>query len=274
MQRFSAHRGALPAPVVLGLSGFGAAVLYSLLDPGLGWSVTSLAVFAGLFVSTVAVVAVYDVARKRYLERRLGVVGSLRAYPAGIVIALVLVVFSRLGDVNPGYLFGVFTALAFASAVDPREDGRGVAAAAMWLFGASVVSWIAWVPVAAAAERSDASTWVIFLDTTLASIWVVGIQAIVFGLLPLRFLDGEKLLAWSRPGWLAIYGLGLFSLVHTLLRPGVEVEGSTYLSAVVLFALFSLGALCFWAYFRWRTDDADDAEPPGPDEAADELVDA
>jgi hypothetical protein len=273
-ERVSAHRGALPAPVVLALSGLGAAVLFSLLDPGMGWNVTSFAVFAGHFVSTVAVVAVYDLARKRYLARRFGVDSRLRAYPAGIVVALLLVVFSRLGELSPGYLFGVFTSLAFVTSVDRRKDGRSIAAAALWLFGVSVVSWLAWVPVAEAATRAGAGSWVIFLDTTLASIWVVGIQAIVFGLLPLRFLDGENLLAWSRPGWLAIYGLGLFALVHSMLRPGVEVEGSTYLSAVLLFALFTLLALCFWAYFRWRTDGPDDAEPSAEGPAAGELVDA
>jgi hypothetical protein len=272
--RLRARRGAIPGPVVLGLSGLAAAVLYSFLDPGLGWNLTSLALFLGLFVSTVTITGVYDVARKRYLHHHYGIVSSLRGYPAGLLIGVVLVVFSRAADLTPGYLFGVFTALGFATQIDRRHDGRGIAAASVWLLAVTLACWFLWIPVADAASAPDAGFGTIFLDTTLASVWVVGIQALVFGLMPLRFLDGEKLRFWSTRAWVAIYGVGMFAFVHSMVRPGTEVDGDTFRSAVVLFALFTAVALAFWGYFRLRTDAPGDLEPPTDPPRADDLVDA
>ncbi|WP_426571063.1 Ig-like domain repeat protein [Aquihabitans sp. McL0605] len=274
IERFRSKRGKIPAPIVLGLSGLIGAILYSFLDPNIGLNMPSAALFLGLFASTLTISGVYDVARKRYLHHHYGYVSSLRGYPIGVFIGIILVVFSRAAHFTPGYLFGVFTALGFSREIDRRHDGRGVAAAAVWLFGIAVASWFLWIPVANAAAKPYAGFVPLFLDTTLATIWVVGIQTIVFGLMPLRFLDGEKVLYWSKAGWAAVYGLGMFAFVHSMVRPGTKVDGDSFTSAVVLFVGFTLFAGSFWAYFRFRTSDPGDTERPTEGPEADALIDA
>ncbi len=37
----------------------------------------------------------------------------------------------------------------------------------------------------------------------------IRIEGVAFGLLPLRFLAGEKVMAWSSPAWLAPFALGV-----------------------------------------------------------------
>ena len=274
MERLRAARGRWGTPVVLGLSAVVGALLFGLLDPNLGWNMPSLALLTGLAASIILVSAVYDVARARFLRRNYGIESSLRAYPAGLVVAAILVLFSRVAHFTPGYLFGVFTALGFSSQVDKRKDGKGVAVAALWLLAMATACWFLWVPVSEAAGKPHAGFVPLFLDATLATTWVVGVQSVVFGLMPLRFLDGEKVKAWSRTGWAALYALGMFAFVHSMIRPGTKVDGDSFYSAMVLFVGFTVFAVSFWAYFRLRIKPDEGASPPadGPDDK--ELVDA
>ena len=274
IDRFRARRGTFPMPVVLGASGVAGALLFGLLDPNLGFNMPSFALLLGLFASVVIVSGVYDVARARYMHHHFGIGSNLRGYPAGLVVAAVLVLLSRAAHFTPGYLFGVFTALGFASQVDKRKDGKGVAVAALWLLGVATLSWFLWVPVADAASEPDADFVVLFLDATLATVWVVGIQSVVFGLMPLRFLDGEKAKSWSFAGWAAIYGLGMFAFVHSMIRPGAKVDGDSFWTAIVLFASFTVFAVVFWAFFRFRTPRPTDPAPPADGPEGKELVDA
>ena len=208
------------------------------------------------------------------MHHHYGITSNLRGYPAGLIVATILVLFSRVAHFTPGYLFGVFTALGFASQVDKRKDGKGVAMAALLLLGVATACWFLWIPVADAASKPHAGFVVLFLDATLATTWVVGVQSVVFGLMPLRFLDGEKVKAWSRVGWAGIYSLGMFAFVHSMLRPGTKVDGDSFYTAMALFLGFTVFVAIFWAYFRFRAPrgDADAALGEGPDDK--ELVDA
>ncbi|MCU1455811.1 MAG: hypothetical protein JWN46_3957, partial [Acidimicrobiales bacterium] len=230
------------------------ALLFGFLDPRFGFNRGSFALLLGLITALVIVTGVYDVARARYLQRRFGVQSYVRGYPGGLVVAALLVMFSRVAHFNPGYLFGVFTALNFRQAVDERDDGRGVAVASLWLLGVAVVSWFAWGPVSEAAIRPNPSFAVLLLDAVLSTIWIAGVQGMVFGLLPLRFMDGEKVVAWSRRGWVVIYALGTFAFIHTMLNPGPGVGQAhrSVLPALLLFLVFAVGSFLFWAYFRFR----------------------
>ena len=141
------------------------------------------------------------------------------------------------------------------------------------MLGVAVVCWFLWIPVVDAASEPHAGFVPLFLDTALATTWVVGIQTLVFGLMPLRFLDGAKVMAWSRVGWAAIYALGMFAFVHSMVRPGAEVDGNTFRTAVALFVAFTVIAVVFWGYFRFRPPRPPAASADGPPEPR-ELVDA
>ncbi|HEY4376594.1 MAG TPA: hypothetical protein VGM93_05525, partial [Acidimicrobiales bacterium] len=139
------------------------------------------------------------------------------------------------------------------------------------MLGLAFASWFVWIPVAAAAGHAHPGFIILLLDALLSTIWVAGVQGVVFGLLPLRFLDGEKVVQWSRAGWVALYGLGMFTFVHTMLDPGRKVQGHShsFWPALLLFLAFTLVSLLFWAYFRFRPDRADG---PSAEERFEELV--
>ncbi len=124
------------------------------------------------------------------------------------------------------------------------------------LLAFSLLAWFARIPVADAAARPDAPLGFIVLEAALVGVFLAGLETLVISLVPLRFLDGTKLMAWSRTGWAVLFGLVVFILVHVLLRPGSgyvndSPAASTVLVAV-LFAGFGVFSVAFWAYFRFR----------------------
>ena len=119
----------------------------------------------------------------------------------------------------------------------------------------TLASWLVWSPVAEAAARPHPGTGTLFLDAALSTLWVSGLQAVLFGLLPLRFLAGEKVVRWSRWGWLALYGSALFLFVQAVVRPGdgegAATSSTTAWSMFGLVSVFCLLAVVAWAWFRF-----------------------
>lgn len=106
------------------------------------------------------------------------------------------------------------------------------------------------------AGEDGAGFFFLVLDAALATLWIAGIQAVIWGLIPISFMYGKKVLTWSKAGWLAIYGTGMLLFVHTLLRPGLGLFGNaadaSLFSVTLLFLSFGAFSLLFWAYFRFR----------------------
>jgi hypothetical protein len=100
--------------------------------------------------------------------------------------------------------------------------------------------------------------------------FVGGLQALVFGFVPVRFLPGAKVWAWSKRVWALLFTIGMFGFLHVLLHPEDDYEGSLT-TMIVLFVAFAAASGAFWAYFRYRKpagpDDAESTEPEGPEES-------
>jgi Calx-beta domain len=246
-------------PGGLTLAGFASAgaILYSQLSPDFGLNRASLSLLLGMFVTLVLVSLVYDQARAWYLGRRFGVGSRLRAQLTGLVVGMVLVLFSRLAGFLPGYVYGVFTALVFTrGAPDERQDGEGLTVASWVLLALGVVAWFVWSPVRDAAGEDGAAFGLLVLDAALASLWVAAVAAIVFGLAPIRFFYGEQVKAWNRPAWWALYGLGMLVFVHAVMDPDRGFYGkadeASLTSILALFVAFGAFSTLFWAYFRYR----------------------
>jgi hypothetical protein len=238
---------ALPNPVLL--SGFAlvGALIYGQLDPDFGFNRESLVLVGGLTAALIVVTGLAEALRIPYLRRRGGPPSHLRMFPLALVGAVVLVAVSRAFELQPGLIFGITCGLALSGEISDIVEGPSIAFASVGLLVVAVASWLLWTPVADAAAGPDPGTATLFLDASLSALWVTGLQAVMFGLLPLRFLPGEKLVHWSRGAWLAIYGVALFLFVHAVARPGRGPEGDTSSKTIWsmfgLLALFSLGAL-------------------------------
>lgn len=230
----------------------------SLLDPRWGFDRATLEGFLGILVATAFTTAVYTWVHAQYYRRALQLHGRFRIYGGGILVALACLLVSRLTAAEPGYLYGVllgFTVGAAGSRLARHHQGRQVGLGAAATLLVSVAVWLLWTPVKAAADATDAGPLVV-LSTAMAGVFAGGITSLLFGLLPLRWLDGEKLLAWRRLPWAVLVLAGMFLFVHVVLNNAASTPhpGRNLAVTVALFAAFGAVSVGFWAYFRFRAE--------------------
>lgn len=239
----------------LGLLALATAVLNAFLDPHLAVDKASAILVAGLALSVLAVSVLGGVPLRSYVRRRYAEPAHLALRPLGFAVAAVCVLVSRLVSFQPGYLYGVVAGFAFARELEREEKGRIHATTAAWLLGVAVVAFAVRIPVHHALATSDGAveTLLGLVDTVLAAVFAAGVEGNVLGLLPVRFLAGEEVLAWSRRGWAVIFGLSMFAFLHALsAEAGAASTGTSAAVAVALFGAFGTVSVAFWAYFRFR----------------------
>ncbi len=57
-------------------------------------------------------------------RRKTGDLGKLRPLPWALVIAILFVLVSRIGNLQPGYLYGIVLGAIFVKDVSDKEEGR------------------------------------------------------------------------------------------------------------------------------------------------------
>jgi hypothetical protein len=234
-----------------------AGLLYGLLDPTFGPDVRSAVTFVGIVAALGAVTwlqglplrAAHQAASPDGTDR-----GHLQAALGTLAVAAACVLISRATGFLPGYLYGLVIGYQFVRELDGDREARALSASAWWMLGLAVVCWLMLNAVRAPGVAETAPGQI--LSTVLGTITVAGIEGIVFGLVPLRFLPGEPIFRWSRVSWAVLYAIGLFGFVWIILDPANGFANATdqagFVTAAVLFIGFGLVSVLFWAYFRLR----------------------
>ncbi|HJV09806.1 MAG TPA: FGLLP motif-containing membrane protein [Acidimicrobiales bacterium] len=259
----------LPARVVEPASAFGrtvgflvlsvlTAIVLGFLSPDFGPDLNGLVLVVGFTVSLIVMSAGFSLPADIAVHRQTGQWGKLNFLPGTLLVAIVTVALSRILDFQPGYFYGACAGLAFAGALNAKTQGKLTAANWIWAFALSVAAWFARIPVSDAAAQPGASAWWIGLEAGLGLTFLWGIENLVVAMLPMRFLDGPKVRAWSKPAWAALLFLGIFGVVHVLLAPNAGYVGHTTgevtIGVLVIFTIFGLISVGTWAYFRYRPE--------------------
>ena len=232
------------------------AVLGGLLNPKFGANSASadsfIATLLTVLTGTVLAAAVATIYRRR---KGYAVTRHLQALPAGLAIAALCVVLSRVSDFQPGYLYGVVCGVAFAGALAKNENGHLVALGHLATIGLAVVAWFLWVPVNHAAAHHPGVFPLVILDDLLASLFVGGLVGSVINLIPVRFMPGHALASWHRGAWMAVFGIAAFGMTEIVLFPSLHNHAghAPLATIIVLFVLFGGGSLAFRDYFARRT---------------------
>ncbi|MFF7248680.1 FGLLP motif-containing membrane protein [Embleya sp. NPDC008237] len=227
-------------------------------EPGTGWNAGTAALALALVAAVPLGVLVYEGSAEAYRRRVSRIRALPRLLPGALGVALVLAAASRMLHLTPGYVYGLF--LAFTSAglrrMSPADEGRAIALGSWSLAGLAVVAWVWRIPVTHVLNESDGAPfgWV-FAEDVLTQCFVAAVVGLVFGLLPMRFMDGHALWQWNRWAWAAIYALAVFLFILALLDPTGAADGITramWLRSTILFTTAALASLTFWAIFRLR----------------------
>ncbi len=254
--RLGAGRREAVAALVVLLVG---ALLGALLDPDFGANLRTLGLALGIALALSAGVAASGLSAGMYRRwRHRTARWKIRALPSGLLVAGVCVLVSRLVGFQPGYLYGVVGGVAFAGQLGARESGQEVAVASTTTLVLAVAAWLFWVPVSAGASSPNANFGMVLLQDFLAAFFVSALVGLVVGLVPLRFLPGQKLLGWHWGAWIAGFGLAAFALLEIMMRPqtaGAHVDGAPFWTTLALFLTFAAASVGFWGYFRVRPVD-------------------
>ena len=246
-------------------------LLYGFLEPrfltDLG---VTLSVVIGMSLALAVLVLVHTLSESRYVSRHGGGPGRLRFFPLALPVAVVCVAISRLVNFEPGYIYGVFVGVVFRRELMAAVEGGSIALASWVTLGVSVAAWILWIPVESL--TAPGAPFIAFVaENFLVLVFVLGLEALLFGLLPLQFLEGERLFAWNRRRWFAIWALSAFLALQVLINPSSRgrfvVSGEAGVAIwIALFVGFVGLTAGLWLWFRLR---GPAARPPAvPEETA------
>jgi hypothetical protein len=241
-------------PIVIAGFVLVSALLYGFLDPAFAFDEASLATYVGLVITIVLTAWLVAAPGRAFHRLRAGDRGALRVVPATLLVAAACVLISRLAGFQPGYLYGLLVGYVFASHLPPDDDGRAAARGAAWMLGIALAAWFSLGAVRTPGIQPSPAAAI--AESVFAALTVGAIEAIVFGLVPMRYLHGGAIFRWNRVRWAALYVPGLFAYWLVVLNPanGFLDEGhpAPFLTAVGLFVVFGLASIAFWAWFRFR----------------------
>lgn len=233
-----------------------AAVILGFLSPDFGLDLHSVVLVLAFTAAFIVMAGGFSLPAAFLIHRRTGEWGKLNFLPGTLLVALFLVLLSRLVNFQPGYFYGALAGLAFASALSKEVQGRVTAANWSWALVLSIAAWFAHMRVSELAAQPDAGAWWIGLEACLVLMFLWGIESVAVAMLPMRFLDGRKVIDWNRVVWAALMFVGVFATVHILLAPNSGYVGQTTeevtFGVLLLFGIAGAISVGFWAYFRYR----------------------
>lgn len=237
--------GGLPHPPILVSFALVAAVLGLLADPSVALSITTIGQILGMAIAITCIVGIYDGGASRMIARQTGLAPRFRLYPIAIAVAVGCLAFSRVFDIAPGVLYGLFAGVIFTTAVDLKLEGRAYARSSVMLMAAAIVGYVIHRMVGSAAAEASPSLMVIIIDTAAAVLFVGGLQAVIVQLLPTRYVNGEKIASWSRLGWFLLLAGSLALYLQFVVRPSEGAQNVANLWFVFAFVGF---AVVFWVW--------------------------
>ncbi len=247
------------------------AIFGGLLNPKFGANSASVNSFVATLLSVIVGTAVGTAVGFLYRRRKkYDVTRHFEALPAGLAIAALCVVLSRISDFQPGYLYGVVCGVAFAGTLAKNENGHLVALGHLATIAVAVIAWFVWVPVNHAALHHPGVFPLVIVDDLLASLFVGGLVGSVINLIPVRFMPGHTLASWHRGAWMAVFGVAAFGMTEIVLFPSRHNHAghAPIITIIVLFVLFGGGSLWFRDYFARRDKRLELAKAAGATEPA------
>ncbi len=243
-------------------------------DGHFGLTLSSLVTFIAVTLSLGIGVSVPVVIGTIYHTKRHGSAPrKLIAIPAGLALAAVMVVFSRLINFEPGYLYGLVCGVVFTRELPSNEKGHVAALGILTTLVLSVVSWAIWVPVNAAALRANPFVGVVLADDLLGALFVSGLVGSFFGMIPIKGLPGWTIKQWNVWAWVAGFAITVLGLFQILLRPGIAGHGHRPLIvSIILFVAFGVGSIAMHEHFDRKERRALGGDAPSMKERFKDLL--
>ncbi|NTV30702.1 site-2 protease family protein [candidate division WWE3 bacterium] len=151
--------------------------------------------FGYIFLTTALTVGVafilHELAHK-FVAQRFGCWAEFRSYDTGLILAIVMSIFT-------GFVFAAPGAVMISGLVTADENGKIAAAGPITNL---ILAGIFWILILFAPSTLN---WMVF--SFLYSGFTVNAWLALFNLIPIPPLDGSKILPWSRPVWITLLAI-------------------------------------------------------------------
>jgi hypothetical protein len=231
-----------------------AALLLGFAEPGFGFNGSSLRLWFALVLSLAGVNVIVPAVTGIVSRRAFSAPISLRPLPAALILVLVSAIISRIGHIEPGFLFAGVLGVSFGAQLTRRRSGI----LAIVSVGVTVVlglgAWLGYSAVAPIAQAHP-SFWNLLWSEALSAMTIELLATLVISLLPLRFLDGATIFLWKKWVWAIAYFGAVLILIFVIapISDNWGPESAPLFGWGVFFIAFALVAVGIWALFRLRS---------------------
>jgi hypothetical protein len=255
------------APVVGGIIvTLATAILFGFADPKFGFTLASLRLILACGIALFLVGYVANALTGFVARVQWNIVAAVSTRPYGLILTIVGVLISRFLHFSPGFLIGLILGLTIQGKSASGFAWRTVVLRSSIVLVMAIAAWIGYSTLTLGGNEGG-TFWSALLVETLVAITTEGVVALLVELLPLRFLEGERVYAHSRVLWGIFYFLTLVVFVLAVVPwegNWDALHGSLWIWIVVL-AAFALVCVGIYVYFRRFA-------PPLEEEAGNEKV--
>jgi hypothetical protein len=234
------------------------ALLYSFIDPYFNPDLEGLALFLSLAVAVAVVTYGYEGMQVLVSKRFYQMPATIKAFVFAIMVAIIFVAVSRAIDFHPGLLFGFVGVYALVSPMaksNKQHDAVPIVIGSLVLIIVSLGAWFLTIPIHELPQGGE-SFWLSLAKGILIGVFVMGLEGLLFRLVPLNFNDGAKIVAWKRWIWLIIFVVVSFLFYHIIINEdGRITEAVGDMEVMMMFGLMGFFVLicgAIWLYFLLR----------------------
>jgi hypothetical protein len=233
-----------------------AAVLYALEEPTFGFNDETVILTVSFMVTFVVLTYVYD-GGQLMVTNSYGLPGTIRIFPAGVIIAIICVGLTRIQGFQPGLVFGFVAAHALTAPVimTRKQKGMQILWPSLALLAVCVVAWLAVSPARDLAEDGD-TMWAALPEGIAVGLFLAGIQSLFFMMIPIKFMDGHKLMSWNKFAWAGLAIASGFVFWQAMMNEERESLDALGQTGAATFAALIIGALVValatHGFFWWR----------------------
>ena len=219
--------------IVLGL----AAILYALEDPSFGFNNETVVLTLSFLATFIVLTYVYD-GGQLLVTNRYGLPAAIRVFPAGVALAVIFVALTRIQGFQPGLVFGFVAAhtLTAPVAMTKEQKGHQILWPSLALLAVSVTAWLLANPARDLATDGT-SMWAALPEGIAIGIFLAGIESLFLSMIPIKFMDGHKLMSWNKFAWLGIVIASGFLFWHAMMnqeRESLNALGQTSTTTIVI----------------------------------------
>ena len=245
------------------------AVLFGFADPKFGFTLASLRLILACGIALFLVGYVANALTGVIARVQWNVVAAVSARPYGLILTVVGVVVSRALHFSPGFLIGLILGLTIQERSAAAYAWRTIVLRSSIVLLMAIAAWIGYSTLTLGGNEGGTFGSALLVET-LVAITTEGVVALLVELLPLRFLEGQRVYDHSRALWGVFYFLTLVVFVLAVVPwegNWDALHGSLWIWIVVL-AAFAAVCVGVYIYFRvfsppTETDDQDEEVPLG-----------